>query len=68
MDQLKFQMEMAAFEEKITLGELEEAKAAERVKELRYQKARFNMEWLKLVAKAQQEQAQQGLVNAGRIK
>ena len=58
MDQLKFQLEMAAFEEKIALAELEESKAAERVKELKYEKARFQMEWLSHIAR-QQEQAMQ---------
>ena len=58
MEQLKFQLEMAAFDEKCALAELEEAKAAERVKELRYEKARFHMEWLSHIAR-QQEQAMQ---------
>ena len=57
MDQLKFQLEMAAYEEKIALSELEESKAAERVKELKYERSRFQVEWLSLVARAQ-EQAQ----------
>jgi hypothetical protein len=57
MDQLRFQLEMAAFEEKIALAELEESKAGERVKELKYERSRFQMEWLAHVAKAQ-EQAQ----------
>jgi len=57
MDQLKFQLEMAAFEEKIALAELEESKAAERVKELKYERSRFHMEFLSHVARAQ-EQAQ----------
>ena len=57
MDQLKFQLEMAAYEEKIALSELEESKAAERVKELKYERSRFQVEWLSLVAR-DQEQAQ----------
>lgn len=54
MDQFKFQLEMAAFDEKIALAELEEAKAAERVKELKYEKTRFCVEWLSHVARAQE--------------
>jgi hypothetical protein len=57
MDQLKFQIELSAFDEKITLAELEEAKAAERVKEIKYQKARFQLDWFKMIAKAQEQQA-----------
>lgn len=67
MDQLKYQLEVASFEEKIALAELEESKAAERVKELRYQKTRFQMEWLSIIARAQEAQAkeQQEKENAG---
>ena len=67
MDQLKYQLEVASFEEKIALAELEESKAAERVKELRYQKTRFQMEWLSIIARAQEAQAkeQQEKQNAG---
>jgi hypothetical protein len=54
MDQLRYQLELAAFEEKIALAELEESKAAERVKELKYEKARFCVEWLSMVAKSQE--------------
>lgn len=59
MDQMRFQMEQAAFDEKIALAELEEAKAAERVKEIRYEKARFQMEILTLVARQQDAARQQ---------
>ena len=59
MDQLMFQIEMAAFEEKRALAELEEAKAHERVKELEYEKARFQMQWLTHVAQAQEKARQQ---------
>jgi hypothetical protein len=59
MDQLKFQLEMAAYEEKIALAELEESKAAERVKELKYERCRFQMEWLSHVARAQEQAAAQ---------
>jgi hypothetical protein len=71
MDQMKFQLEMAAFEEKIALAELEESKAAERVKELKYQRARFQIEWLSMVARAQEQARsqqvpqQQGQPSAG---
>ena len=44
MHPLEFQRELAAFDEKIALAELEETKAAERVKELRFQKARFALD------------------------
>lgn len=40
----EFQRELLAFEEKIALAKLEESKAAERVRELEYQKARFTLE------------------------
>ena len=59
MDQMQFQMEMAAFDEKIALAELEKAKAEGRVKELSYEKVRFQMEWLKYVAAQAQDRARQ---------
>jgi len=59
MDQFKYQIELAAFEEKIALAELEESKAAERVKELKYERSRFQMQWLIHVARAQEVAAQQ---------
>jgi hypothetical protein len=55
-DQLRYQMELAAFDEKVALAELEVSKAEERVRELEFEKARFNMQWLELIAKAQQQQ------------
>lgn len=55
MDQLKFQLEMSSFDEKIALSKLEEAKALERTKELEYQKARFQIDWLTMVAKTQEQ-------------
>jgi len=55
MDQLKFQLEIASFDEKVALAELEEAKAAERVKELKYEKTRFCAEWLTHAARAQEQ-------------
>ena len=51
-------------QEKIALAELEEAKAAERVKELKYERTRFQLEFLSAVARNQdaarlaQQQAQ----------
>jgi hypothetical protein len=64
MNQLQFQLEMASFDEKIALAELEQAKAMERVKELIYQKNRLQMDWLRAVAKAQEQQQNQ-VKNAG---
>jgi len=62
MNQLEIQRELAAFDEKIALAELEETKAAERVKELRYQKSRFQLDLIVATLQAQQEQQK----NAGR--
>jgi hypothetical protein len=71
---MEYQREMLAFEEKIALAELEESKAGERVREIKYHKARFNLEYFQAVMKAQQQaqQAQQpaqaqvqGAPNAG---
>ena len=50
----QFALENAAYEEKIALAKLEESKAAERVSELEYERARFQMQWLQLVAKEQE--------------
>jgi predicted GNAT family acetyltransferase len=47
-------MELARYDESIALAELEESKAAERVRELKYERTRFCMQWLELIAKAQQ--------------
>jgi hypothetical protein len=63
MDQLKYQLELASFDEKIALAELEESKAAGRVRELKYERTRFCMQWLELIAKttyAAQAQQQTG--------
>lgn len=54
--QLDYQREMLAFEEKIALAKLEESKASERVRELEYQKSRFNIDYFLASVKAQQEQ------------
>lgn len=42
---LNYEREILAFEEKVSLAKLEEAKASERVKELEYQKARFRLDY-----------------------
>ena len=52
-----FQLELLAYDEKIALSKLEESKAASRVKELEYQKARFAME--SFMASLKQHQQQQ---------
>lgn len=61
--QLEFQREVAAFDEKITLAELEAAKADERVKELKYQKSRYHLDVivsnLRSLQKQQEEQQNQ---------
>jgi len=56
LTQLEYQKELIAYDEKISLAELEASKATERVKELQYQKARFNLEWVTAVIKQQQNQ------------
>jgi hypothetical protein len=54
MDNNSFQLELAAFDEKITLAELEESKAAERVQEFKYEKARFILQCLSISMKKTQ--------------
>ena len=56
---LEIDRELAAFDEKIALAELESQKAAERVGELKYQKARFLLDIRTATLKAIQEQNQQ---------
>lgn len=56
---LDFQREMLSFDEKIALAKLEESKAAERVRELEYQKARFHLDYMIASAQAQQRAQQQ---------
>lgn len=46
MNDLEIQREIFSFDEKIALGELEAAKAEERVRELKFQKARFMVEMM----------------------
>lgn len=50
-----YQRELLSFEEKIALAELEESKAAERVRELKYQRSRFNLDYFLASVKAQQD-------------
>ena len=50
-----YQREMISFDEKIALGKLEEAKAHQRVLEIEFQKARFNMEMFINAMKEQQK-------------
>jgi len=52
MDEIKYQMEIAAFSEKIALAKLEVSKAQERVQELEYEQARYQTEWLHYLAKS----------------
>jgi hypothetical protein len=54
VNQADYTRECYAFDEKIFLGELEVKKAEERVAELRYQKARFNLDFMVAVCKQQQ--------------
>ncbi len=53
MNQVDIERERLAFDEKVALAELEEAKANQRVKEIKYQKARFCLEIF--VANAREE-------------
>ena len=59
MNQMDFNRELLSFDEKIRLAQLEEAKAAERVRELEYQKARFSLDIYVANAKEQEVAAQQ---------
>lgn len=59
MNQLEYQREIAAFEEKIALAELEETKAKERKDELKYQKSRFLLDFLTATVRAQARMAQE---------
>lgn len=53
---LEIEREFAAFDEKIALAKLEATKAQERVDELSYQKARFNLDIKVATIRALQEQ------------
>ena len=52
-------LEILAFEEKMALAELEEAKAHMRVKELKFEKARFTMDVYKVQKKQEQEKSKE---------
>lgn len=47
------QLELAAYDEKIALSKLEEAKAVERTRELEYERSRYVMQMLVLAAQAE---------------
>ena len=51
----EFQKELLSYDEKVALSKLEESKAAERTKELEYQKARFMLEAFMASLKQQQQ-------------
>ena len=52
MNQLEYQRELIAFDEKISLGKLEVAMAEEAVKKLEFEKAKFNLQYVDLVLKS----------------
>jgi len=54
---LDIEMEILSFDEKIALAELEASKADERVRELKYQKARFRLDILKAMRKQEDTDA-----------
>ena len=58
LNNMEYQRELAAFDEKITLAQLEATKALERVDELKYQKARFELDVRVAMLKSVQEQNQ----------
>jgi len=62
MNSAEIQREQAAFSEKISLAKLEVSKAEERVKELEYQLARFNLDIMVAICKQQATVPQQGPV------
>jgi hypothetical protein len=55
---INYQRETLSFDEKIALAELEVTKAEERVRELKYQKSRFALDYFLAVVKQQQDQEQ----------
>ena len=61
MNEIQFQLELAAFQEKIALSKLEAKKAETRTSELEFELARFQMEWLRLAAKQAQDQQTVGV-------
>lgn len=62
-----FQRELLCYDEKVALAKLEESKAASRVRELEYQKARFSLEafMASLKQHQQQQMAQQQASGSG---
>jgi hypothetical protein len=57
VDNFNFQLELATFDEKIALAELEEARSAERTKEFRYEKSRFILHSLNITAQKNRDRA-----------
>ena len=58
MDQNQYQAELFSFAEKISLAKLEEAKAAQRVRELEFERDRFQKDIFLASLKPQQPEAQ----------
>lgn len=52
-------METLSFVEKTALAELEEAKAHERVMELKYEAARYQIDYFRFVMKQQESKSEQ---------
>jgi capsule polysaccharide export protein KpsE/RkpR len=63
----EYDREILSFDEKIALAELEVSKAEERVKELSYQKSRYQLEyllaWMRAQSQAQPQQNAQPAEN-----
>jgi hypothetical protein len=57
---IRYALELAAFDEKIALAKLEVSKAQERVQELQFDKTRFTMSILTLQAQALERAKNQG--------
>jgi hypothetical protein len=64
LDEITYNLECCSFDEKIFLGKLEAAKAKERVAELIYEKARYQMQALQVFAKQAQDRQIQAVANA----
>jgi hypothetical protein len=54
MNDVSYQLELLAYNEKIHLAKLEAVKAQERVAELEYELSRYQMEMLRLAARAKE--------------
>jgi hypothetical protein len=52
MDEINYNLELLSFNEKISLAKLEVTKAQERVAEIEYELSRYQIEWLRHMAKA----------------